>query len=96
MLAKQIETSGVSASQLVTLVTAVMALWLATSLLTLAAVAFAATGKKAGRWVLLTATLVTAGAAAIGLPLGLIWLLGAIVVIVQLTRPEAKAWFQSA
>ncbi|HPU12861.1 MAG TPA: hypothetical protein PLQ19_03615 [Aeromicrobium sp.] len=94
MLAEQVKTSGISPSQLVTVVTGVMALWLVVSILTLAAAALAATRRRSGWLALLIATLVTAGAAAIGLPLGLIWLLGAIVVIVQLTRPEAKAWFQ--
>lgn len=94
LLRDQLDASGMSADQLVTLVTWLFAAWFAVSILLVIAVAWAATGRRSGWWALLVASVLAAGLGALGLPLGLVWILGAIVVVVQLTRPEARAWFQ--
>lgn len=94
LLRGQLETAGMSAEQVVTLATWLFALWLVVSVLGLAAVGWAATRRRAGWWALVVTTVLIAGAAALGLPLGLVWIVGAIVVIVQITRPEARAWFR--
>ncbi len=96
MLSEQLGAAGLNASQLVSLATGIFAMWLIVSVLSLGAVAWAATSKRSGWWALIVMMVITCGVAAVGLPLGLIWLIAAIAVIVQLTRPEAKAWFNRA
>lgn len=92
-LRDQLESSGMSAEQVVTLATWLFGAWLAVSVLGLVAVAWAATGRRSGWWALVVTAVVVAGTAALGLPLGAVWIVGAIVVVVQITRPEARAWY---
>lgn len=89
----QLEAAGTSPDQMVTLGTWIFAGWLLISLLGVAATLWASTGRRSGWWSLVVISIVTAGCAALGLPLGAIWILGAIVVLVQLGRPESRAWF---
>lgn len=96
LLQGQLESAGITAAQMVTIGTWLFGGWLVVSLLGLAATAWAASGAPLGWWALIVVSVVTAGFAALGLPVGLVWILGAIVVIVQLSRPEAKAWFRRA
>ncbi|MFO6452594.1 MULTISPECIES: hypothetical protein [unclassified Aeromicrobium] len=96
LLRGQLDSAGVSAEQMVTIGTWLFGSWLLVSVLGLVATAWAASGAPAGWWALLVVSVLTAGTAALGLPVGLLWILGAIVVIVQLSRPEAKEWFRRA
>ncbi|GEO90212.1 hypothetical protein AFL01nite_25390 [Aeromicrobium flavum] len=96
LLQNQLESAGMTAGQMVTLGTWLFGGWLVVSLLGLAATAWAATGQRFGWWALVVVSVVTAGFAALGLPVGLLWILGAIIVIVQMSRPESKAWFDRA
>ena len=96
LLRDQLESAGVTATQMVTLGSWLFGGWLVVSLLGLAATVWAASGHRLGWWALVVASVVTAGSAAVGLPVGIVWMLGAIVVIFQLSRPEAKAWFSRA
>lgn len=96
LLKSQLESAGLTADQMVDIGTWLFAGWLVVSLLGLAATAWAATGRASGWWALVVVSVVTAGFAALGLPVGLLWILGSIVVIVQMSRPEAKAWFRKA
>ncbi|MBA4607780.1 hypothetical protein H1W00_04750 [Aeromicrobium sp. Marseille-Q0843] len=96
LLQRQLDSAGITAGEMVTLGTWLFGGWLVLSLVGLAATAWAASGAPLGWWALVVVSVVTAGFAALGLPVGLVWILGAIVVIVQLSRPEAKAWFRRA
>ncbi len=96
LLKGQLDSAGLTAEQMVTIGTWLFAAWTLVSLAGVAATAWAATGRASGWWALLIVSVLTAASAAIGLPLGLLWIVGAIVVIVQLTRPETKAWFRRA
>ncbi|SKB07847.1 hypothetical protein [Aeromicrobium choanae] len=96
LLQRQLDSAGITAGEMVTLGTWLFGGWLVISLLGLGATAWAASGAPTGWWALVVVSVVTAGFAALGLPVGLVWILGAIVVIVQLSRPEAKAWFRRA
>ncbi|WP_269305104.1 hypothetical protein [Aeromicrobium sp. HA] len=96
LLRGQLDTAGISAEQMVTIGTWLFGSWLVVSVLGLVATAWAASGGPMGWWALIVVSVLTAGIAALGLPVGLLWILGAIVVIVQLSRPEAKEWFRRA
>ncbi|MCD9155114.1 hypothetical protein [Aeromicrobium duanguangcaii] len=96
LLRDQLESAGVSASQMVSIGSWLFGSWLVVSLLGLVATVWAASGHRLGWWALVVASILTAGSAALGLPIGIVWMLGAIVVIFQLSRPEAKAWFHRA
>lgn len=96
LLRGQLDSAGISAEQMVTIGTWLFGSWLLVSVLGLVATAWAASGGPMGWWALLVVSVLTAGIAALGLPVGLLWILGAIVVIVQLSRPEAKEWFRRA
>lgn len=96
VLAGQLRQAGVSAEQMVNLGAGLFGAWTVISLVGLAVTAWAATRRPSGRWALVVMSVVAAGAAAFGLPMGLVWMIGAIVVIVQLSKPEAKAWFRRA
>lgn len=96
LLKNQLESAGLTADQMVTVGTWLFSGWVVVSLLGLVATAWAATGRMAGWWALLAVSVLTAGLAAPALPIGLVWILGAIIVIVQLSRPETKAWFRRA
>lgn len=93
LLREQLAQANVSADQMVRLGAALFGAWFVVSVLGLVATGLAATRRRAGWWALVVTSVVTAGTAALGLPLGLVWIAGAIVVIVQCCRPEAKAWF---
>lgn len=94
LLQNQLDQAGVTADQMVTFGAWLFGVWVVVSVAGLAATAWAATGRNSGWWALLVATIVMAVTAAIGLPLGLLWLVGGIIVVVQLLKPEAKAWFR--
>ncbi|MTB88567.1 hypothetical protein H9L21_13685 [Aeromicrobium senzhongii] len=96
LLRDQLKSAGVTATEMVTLGSWLFGGWLVVSLLGLVATAWAASGHRLGWWALVVASVVTAGSAALGLPVGIVWMLGAIVVIFQLSKPEAKAWFHRA
>jgi len=96
MLEGQLRQAGVSADQMVTLGAWLFGVWAAVSVLGLLVTAWASTRHPSGWWALLVLSVLAAGVSAFGLPLGLLWMVGAIVVIVQLSRPEAKAWFRRA
>ncbi|MFS0883781.1 hypothetical protein [Aeromicrobium sp. 179-A 4D2 NHS] len=96
LLRNQLDQAGLTAEQMVTAGAWLFGAWTVVSLLGLAATGWAATRRPAGWWALLVVTVVTAGLAAFGMPVGLVWMVGAIAVIVQLSRPEAKAWFRGA
>ncbi|GAA2086063.1 hypothetical protein IDH50_07585 [Aeromicrobium tamlense] len=96
LLRGQLDSAGISAEQMVTIGTWLFGSWLVVSVLGLVATAWAASGGPMGWWALIVVSVLTAGIAALGLPVGLLWILGAIVVIVQLSRPEAKEWFRRA
>src|SRR5690606_12149120 len=93
-LQRQLDQAGVTADQMVTLGAWLFGVWVAVSVAGVIATAWAATGRNSGWWALLVATVVMAVTATIGLPLGLLWLVGGIIVVVQLLKPEAKAWFR--
>ncbi|MFH7323139.1 hypothetical protein [Aeromicrobium sp. JJY06] len=96
LLRGQLDSAGISAEQMVTIGTWLFGSWLVVSVLGLVATAWAASGGPMGWWALIVISVLTAGIAALGLPVGLLWILGAVVVIVQLSRPEAKEWFRRA
>lgn len=93
-LRRQLDSAGLTAEQMVTFGAGLFGAWAVVSLLGLAATAWAALRRPAGWWALLVMSVLAAGVAAFGLPVGLVWIVGAIVVIVHLSRPEAKAWFR--
>lgn len=93
-LRRQLDSAGLTAEQMVTFGAWLFGAWAVVSLLGLAATAWAAMRRPAGWWALLVMSVLAAGVAAFGLPVGLVWIVGAIVVIVQLSRPEAKEWFR--
>lgn len=96
MLARQVENAGMTPAQLVDVGTWLFAAWFAVSVLGLLATLWALGRRPAARWALLAVSVLTAGVAVLGVPIGLLWLVGSIVVIVQLMRPEAKEWFGRA
>lgn len=93
LLSRQLDSAGVTADQLVSVATALFAIWLVISVLMLAAAAWATSGRRSGRTALLVASVLTAIAAVGGLPLGAVWVIGSIVVIVQLSKAESRSWF---
>lgn len=93
-LQRQLDQTGVTADQMVSLGAWLFGVWVVVSVAGLVATGWAATGRRSGWWALLVATAVMAATAALGLPVGLLWLVGAIIVIVQLCKPESKAWFR--
>ncbi len=96
LLRKELDSAGMSAEQLVTLGTGIFAAWFIVSVCGIVATVWAASGRRSGWWALVVISVLTAGVAALGLPIGAVWIVGAIIVVVQLARVESKAWFRRA
>lgn len=96
LLRKELDSAGMSAEQLVTLGTGIFAAWFVVSVCGIVATVWAASGRRSGWWALVVVSVLTAGVAALGLPIGAVWIVGAIIVVAQLARVESKAWFRRA
>lgn len=88
-----IRDSGWEANGLMRLMLVLCAIWLVLSLLGLCAAALAYARRPVGRLLLQVMAGLTIVASAAGLPIGLATAAAAIVVLVQLAKPEARAWF---
>lgn len=91
-----LRSSGIDADELIDLLRISSTVWLALSAAGLAAALAAARRVAAGAVALQVVCAVTIAVSAFFLPLGVVTAGAAIVVLVQLRRPEARAWYAGA
>lgn len=91
-----LRSSGIDADELIDLLRISSTVWLALSAAGLAAALAAARRVAAGAVALQVVCAVTIAVSAFFLPLGVVTAGAAIVVLVQLRRPEARAWYARA
>ena len=90
-----LSASDTSVDEMLDLALTLSILWVVLSVAALVAAAAASRGSRAGRTVLLVCAVLTLPLSALALPFGVATGAAAIVVITQLLKPEAKAWFSA-
>lgn len=92
-----LRSSQISAEDAIAIVTWSSAVWLVLAVVALAVTLWAATRRSPGaRKALFAMSVVTLVVSLLFVPFGLLWTAAAIVVIVQVSKPDARAWFASA
>lgn len=91
-----LRSSGIDADQVVSLLRVSSVVWLAASAAGLASALVAARRVAAGVVALQVVSAATLVISLFYLPLGIVTIVAAVVVLVQLRRPESRAWFSRA
>ncbi|RLV54935.1 hypothetical protein D9V41_14045 [Aeromicrobium phragmitis] len=92
-----LRSSGISADDAIAIITWSAAAWVVLALVALAVTLWAATRRSpAARKALFAMSVVTLVVSVLFFPLGLLWTAAAVVVLVQVSKPDAKAWFSSS
>ncbi len=92
-LMEQLETTGLSAETLLTIMVVLASLWLAAAILAFIAIGLVFTRKAYAWWVLLFALLVPLGLSIPVLPFGLITAIPLAAVLVVVIRADVREWF---
>lgn len=92
-LMEQLETTGLSAETLLTVMVVLASLWLAAAILACIAIGLVFTRKAYAWWVLLFALLVPLGLSIPVLPFGLITAIPLVAVLVVVIRADVREWF---
>lgn len=93
VLRELLAASDTTVDEMLDLVLVVSILWVVLSVVALAAAAAASRRSRAGRTLVLVCAVLTLPLSALALPFGVATGAAAVVVIAQLLKPEAKAWF---
>lgn len=92
-----LRSSRISADDAIAIITWSAVAWVVLALIALAVTLWAAARRSpAARKALFALSVVTLVVSVLFFPLGLLWTAAAIVVLVQVSKPDAKAWFSAA
>ncbi|MFD1859313.1 hypothetical protein EHW97_02040 [Aeromicrobium camelliae] len=92
-----LRSSRMSADDAIAIITWSAVVWVVLALIALAVTLWAATRRSpAARKALFALSIITLVVSVLFFPLGLLWTAAAVVVLVQVSKPDAKAWFGAA